>query len=99
MKAPEILDAAREAIASRAVERDQPDGERTAARAVRIFNAITGREDASALNELEGWLFMIALKLARSQQGTFKLDDYVDGAAYFGLAGECAMSGAAEPQR
>lgn len=92
MKASAILQAAHDAIGARAAERDQPDGERTAGRAARIFNAITGRQGTGELSELDAWLFMVALKLARSQQGSFKLDDYVDGAAYHALAGECAAA-------
>lgn len=99
VKAPDILRAGVEAIGDRALERDQPDGERTSARAVRIFNAITARTGPAALTALDGWLFLAALKLARSQQGRFKLDDYVDLAAYAALAGECAATEAprAEP--
>lgn len=92
MNASDILRAGAEAIAAKAVERDQPLGERTAARAARIFNAITGRHGVGGLNEHEAWLFMVALKLARAQQGAFQLDDYVDGAAYIALAGECAAN-------
>lgn len=94
MNAPDILRAGITAIGDRAVERDQPDGERTAERAARIFNAITLRRDAAALTALDGWLFMCSLKLARAQQGAFKLDDYVDLAAYAALAGECAAEAA-----
>lgn len=94
MNAPDILRAGITAIGERAVERDQPNGERTADRAARIFNAITLRHDAAALTALDGWLFMCCLKLARAQQGAFKLDDYVDLAAYAALAGECAWEAA-----
>jgi hypothetical protein len=94
VKAPDILRAGITAIGDRAVERDQPDGERTAERAARIFNAITLRRDDAALTALDGWLFMCALKFARAQQGAFKLDDYVDLAAYAALAGECAWEAA-----
>ena len=92
VNAPDILLAAASAISAKAAERDQPLGERTAARAARIFNAITGRHGVGGLNEHEAWFFMVALKLARAQQGAFQLDDYVDGAAYIALAGECAAS-------
>jgi hypothetical protein len=94
VKAPDILRAGVTAIGERAVERDQPDGERTAERAARIFNAITLRQGAAVLTALDGWLFMCSLKLARAQQGAFKLDDYVDLAAYAALAGECAWNNA-----
>ena len=97
MTATNILAAAAAAIESRAAQRDQPDGERVAARAVRIFNAITGRYGTAELDPLEGWLFMIALKLARSRQGNFHLDDYIDMAAYAALAGECAAAQDAAP--
>jgi len=40
--------------------------------------------------EEKGWLFMVLLKIVRSQQGDFKLDNYEDGGAYFGLMGEAA---------
>jgi hypothetical protein len=58
------------------------------ARTVDVFNAITGQE----LSELDGWKFMIALKLARSAQGSFHEDDYVDLCGYAALAGECEAS-------
>lgn len=33
-------------------------------------------------------IMVALLKVARSELGAFNLDDYVDGAAYFGIAGE-----------
>lgn len=57
------------------------------ARAVAAFNGLTGHE----LTEEQGWAFMAVLKLARAQNGrAVNRDDYVDGAAYIALAGECA---------
>ena len=35
----------------------------------------------------------LVLKAARAYGGAFKLDDYLDGAAYFALAGEAAAKG------
>jgi len=64
------------------------------ARAVRAFNALEGTE----LTESQGWKFMQVLKLARSAHGALNLDDYVDGAAYAGLAGEAAAAEALEPR-
>lgn len=84
--AQKILGLASETIGTRAVERDHADGERSMARTVAAFNALTGRD----LSEVEGWLFMVALKAARAMGGRHKLDDYLDGAAYFALAGEAA---------
>ena len=53
---------------------------------VAMFNALTG----SSLSEEQGWKFMVCLKLVRSEQGEYRADNFVDGAAYFGLAGETA---------
>jgi hypothetical protein len=63
-------------------------GERSMARTIKAFNALTGHN----LTEEEGWEFMILLKLVRGRQGDFREDDYVDAAAYSGLLGECASS-------
>ena len=62
-------------------------GERSMAQTVLIFKAITG----ITLTEVDGWRFMLALKLARSTTGKPKLDTYVDLAGYAALAGECAL--------
>lgn len=83
--AKEILNKAIKAMEQRSQLRDNPDGERSMARTIEAFNAITGRE----LTEREGWMFMILLKMVRGFQGKYHEDDYVDGAAYFGLLGEC----------
>lgn len=85
-QAPNILAMAINCISNRASERDQPDGERSMTKAVSTFNALTGHK----LSEREGWVFMVILKLARSQSGRHQIDDYVDGAAYISLAGESA---------
>ena len=84
-KAADLLSSAKSALEDRGKERDKPNGERSMALAVDIFNAITGKD----LTEGEGWEFMIALKLARSKQGEFKEDDYIDLAGYAALLGEC----------
>lgn len=59
--------------------------ERSMGKVVSMFNTLTGH----TLTEEQGWDFMILLKLARASNG-YKADNFVDGAAYFGLAGECA---------
>ncbi|WP_205954897.1 DUF6378 domain-containing protein [Pseudoxanthomonas winnipegensis] len=81
-----ILRNAAAAIEQRAAQRDLQDGERSMARTVAAFNALTG----GSLSERDGWLFMAVLKAARATAGAHQLDDYTDGAAYFALAGECA---------
>ena len=84
--ATDILQEATECLVDRAVERDKEGGERSMRAAVLAFNALTGH----TLSEVDGWNFMLMLKLARSYGGCFKLDDYVDAAAYAALAGESA---------
>ncbi|AUR82527.1 hypothetical protein NVP1152O_045 [Vibrio phage 1.152.O._10N.222.46.E1] len=83
MKADEILDTAAACIGDRASERDT-DEERSMKATVESFNAMYNLE----LTEEQGWMFMVFLKAARAKGGDFRLDDYVDGAAYFALAGE-----------
>lgn len=86
--APEILQRAAQHMQDRAAARDQPGGERSMRRTVDAFNALTGR----TLSERDGWLFMAVLKAARATATpTGRKDDYVDGAAYFCLAGESVL--------
>lgn len=94
MQAQEIIHAAEECIGDRAASRDQANGERSMARCVRAFNGITGHN----LTTREGWKFMVLLKLARActPGGRHNPDDYIDGCAYFGLAGEEAEREAEE---
>jgi hypothetical protein len=82
-----LLYAAADLISSRGKERDKAGGERSMARCVNTFNAMTGRD----LSEEEGWLFMVYLKHARMQGGAFKRDDYEDAIAYTALQAECAI--------
>lgn len=85
MKAHEFLQAGVDAMADRATQRDTPDGERSMNRAVIAFAAMTGHE----LTEHDGWLFMALLKMSRATASdVVREDDYIDGAAYFALAGE-----------
>ena len=82
--AADILTDAADTIRTRGEERDK-GSERSMKATVDAFNALTGQQ----LTETQGWQFMAVLKLARANGGNFKLDDYLDGAAYFALAGEC----------
>ena len=79
-----ILQVAQEALQERADSRDTPQGERAMPQAVAAFNALYG----TSITEEQGNMFMVMLKAARSTNGRYKEDDYVDGAAYFALAGE-----------
>ena len=85
--ATHMLKQGAKAIQDRAASRDLPDGERSMRRAVDAFNGLVGGD--RRLTEREGWLFMVVLKMARATAGRFNPDDYVDGAAYMALAGEC----------
>ena len=84
MKAEEILTKAAGHLADRAKTYDKPEGERSMEKTVAMFNTLTGTQ----LTTEQGWLFMVILKMVRSQQGDYKADNYEDGAAYFALAGE-----------
>lgn len=95
LTAPAILARGAQALQDRAASRDRPDGERSMARAVAMFNAYAGGD--RRMSETDGWMFMVFLKAARAAQGKVNEDDYVDGAAYFALAGESATRGGPEP--
>lgn len=88
MKAPEVLQAALGHMQDRATTYDKPTGERSMARTVTAFNAITGH----TLTEEQGWLLMGVLKQVRSQSGGFRADNYEDEAAYAALRAECAYA-------
>jgi len=70
-------------IDDRAEQRDV-EGERSMEATVGAFNQMFDTN----LTEEQGWHFMVLLKMARSKGGKYRQDDYVDGAAYFALAGE-----------
>ncbi len=80
-----ILQEGIDCIGDRASERDT-DSERSMLKAIKAFNEMFGTE----LTEEQGWQFMTLLKMSRSQGGNYRRDDYVDGAAYFALAGEAS---------
>ncbi|WP_223253431.1 DUF6378 domain-containing protein [Chromobacterium amazonense] len=84
----QVMEEGLKAMKERAKLRDSAEGERSMKAAVEAFNALTG----TGMTEEEGWLFMAVLKAARSRKGHFHIDDYVDGAAYFALAGEAAAT-------
>lgn len=82
--APSILSKAAGHLSDRAVTYDKPDGERSMARTVELFNLFYGTK----LTEDQGWRFMVFLKMVRSTQGDFKLDNHEDAVAYEALAAE-----------
>lgn len=81
-----MLQAAEKHMTERAKTYDAPSGERSMAKTVAAFNALTGKD----LSETEGWTFMALLKIARANQGAFRADNYEDLVAYAALAGESA---------
>lgn len=90
-KAVQILNEAVSIMAERGKSYDKSGGEaeRSMPKIVAMFNALTGHE----LTPEQGWKFMCCLKLARSEQGEYREDNYLDGAAYMALAGEEAEAG------
>lgn len=86
MKPEDILREAAATIEQRAQLRDMPGGERSMRRAVEAYTALRGSE---MTGELDGWIFMICVKLARATAGKPHLDDLVDLAGYAALAAEC----------
>mgnify|MGYP000541705918 CR=1 FL=1 len=85
--AAQILEKAARHLDDRAKTYDTEEGgERSMEKTIATFNALTG----SQLTVEQGWLFMVILKMVRTQQGGYRADNYEDGAAYFALAGEQA---------
>lgn len=84
-RADYILEEAVTTMRQRAADRDV-EQERTMGAIVKTFNAMTGHN----LSEVEGWQFMVILKMVRARSGSFNADDFVDMAAYVGLSGEAA---------
>ena len=80
-----LLKQAIDDLGGRAVERDTGE-ERSMTRAVKAFNDMYGTE----MTDEMGWMFMVFLKASRARGGSFRVDDYADGASYFSLAGEAA---------
>jgi len=93
MKAPDFLAQAVSEMKDRASTYDKPEGERSMGACVAAFKAVTG----IAMSEQQGWQFMELLKMVRSNQGAYRADSFVDGAAYASLAGEAAARLADKP--
>lgn len=81
-----ILEQAVTEIGGRATLYDQPDGEESMPKVIRMFNALY----QTNLTVEQGWMLMVLLKAVRSANGDFKLDNYVDLAAYAAFAGKAA---------
>jgi len=85
--AEDYLRNAANEIASRAVLRDQPTGERSMGKAVAAYRALFGE---ILDTETKGWQFMELLKMARMSGGKYHEDDYIDAIGYAALAAESA---------
>ena len=84
-EAPELLGRAARHMHDRAVTYDTLAGERSMGKAVRAFNAITGRE----LTEAEGWLLLQVLKDVRLfTRPNYHADSAEDCIAYAALKAE-----------
>lgn len=96
MKATDVLEKAAGHMRDRAATYDKPEGERSMARTVAAFNAITGRD----LTTAEGWAFMLLLKQVRVFQNPAKphQDSLEDGVAYAALLAEEMLS-AKQPEQ
>lgn len=83
-----ILLEVAEVLTNKGLERDKPTGERSMLSTVNAFNALTKNN----LSEIDGWVFMLCLKLARANGGSFCEDDYVDLVGYAALTAESAVA-------
>lgn len=80
--APDFLDKAAGHMRERASTYDKPEGERSMAQTVAVFNAFHGTQ----LTEAQGWHFMQILKDVRLfTRPAFHLDSAEDGVAYAAL--------------
>jgi hypothetical protein len=83
--APDLLARAAALMAERGKQYDNSEGERSMAKTVKAFNAITGK----TLSEPEGWLFMQILKDVRLfSKREYHADSAEDGVAYSALKAE-----------
>ena len=94
MKANEILRDAAKILEERGKLRDTPEGERSMARAVSCYQSLRGDV---LQGELDGWLFMCCLKMARATAGNVCVDDWTDLAGYAALGAECVSESEDEP--
>lgn len=92
--APDLLEAAAGHMRDRAATYDKPEGERSMAQTVAIFNLHHGTE----LTEAQGWHFMQILKDVRLFTNVNKphRDSVDDCIAYAALKGEAILKGGAQ---
>lgn len=93
MEAEHILAQAAHEMAARGKQSVNGTKERSIADTVTAFNAITGH----SLSETDGWMFLVVMKAVRTTHRVGSMDSFVDGSAYFALAGESASKPFNEP--
>lgn len=86
----DFLEEAGATLIQRGKDYDSTGGERSAARAAKAFNAITGRK----LKTVEVWLLLQIIKDVRqfSRDGSYHQDSAVDCIAYAALKAEALAS-------
>lgn len=84
LEANQILKKCQDILVERGVQRDQPNGERSAEDIIKCFNTMRKKD----LLASDFWLIMELCKQVRSCRGEFDPDHYVDGANYCALRGE-----------
>ena len=87
--AENLLRTAAETLKERATTRDL-ESERSMKKTVELFNKLHGTE----LTEIEGWSFMMLLKMVRANAGKLNPDDYIDLIGYGALLAESAVENA-----
>lgn len=88
MRANDILSTAADLMAERSKQYDTREGERSMARTVEAFNAITGHR----LTEADGFLLLQVLKDVRDRQRDEPhRDSLFDGVAYAALKAEARL--------
>lgn len=84
----DILRNSADHIESRAVERDQPNGEKSFAMTAELCNVMLGEKLAEYLTGEDIAMILLQLKVVRSRYGVLVIDDYEHMAAYAALAFE-----------
>jgi hypothetical protein len=83
-----LLSKAEKHMLARAETYDSPDGERSMGKAIEAFNILTGRR----LEERDGWLLMVLLKIVRNTASVHPHKDSIeDAVAYAALYGESCL--------
>lgn len=80
MKAEEILRTAAGLVSGPRAEQHGDVGQ--------VFRAASRAMKIAEFGTIEAVMFMVQLKIARMNSGTFNIDDYIDACGYIALAGQ-----------